>query len=1406
MDHFTLDVGRVTILGVAPLTQHRTCIAGLPCHIHGITGNGLADGDKVLVLHTCGHVAHVNGFPGYGSMQDVSMSGASVFWTSPVTALGGRYRLCWCSFGQHCSSGEQFRTDFGSFTLVGPSSSDQDRTCIAGMSCAVGAIAGQDLSALNQYVILDTCGVASTIGGMPSSLHTAGFNAAMALSVTAVAGQYRLCWCSGMPDWSQAEFNSTQNETNSTNNGRTLSFWNQSLVNLSAPTNHSSASYCQTAAEFRIDVGSLLVVGAATSASDFTCIAGRDCELDHIVGISLHDGDSIVVLDTCGEPGAALQPRALANGTHAAWETITTPGGVYRLCWCSVSKLCRWAEDFDLDIGRLYVLGPRPLLQDRTCVSGTACAVQGIETHGVLQAGSVAILSTCGDGTDGTNLWAGMPVSFTSLQEPGSSQFLANLVTDVEMTAAGGQYQLCWCGSWAGGCDWPEDFNVHFGNFLLVGVSPLQQDRTCFTGATCALADISGHGISQSAVLVMETCGLGRATLMRSWDEASVSSASGSVTTWAMQPSGPGGQYRLCWCSRQPCSVQDAIVDFGQLTLVGPAPLYQHHTCLSGLECQLTGLTGTFWSGDVWVLATCGTQSGMISRFAQDGRSPISIPDAVVNFQEPVTAAGGQYRLCWCSDGSVNQSNWTHEAAQRGCDFASDFGVDMGALLLLGMSPLTQDRTCIAGQSCHLADLRGFGLSSLDTIAVLDTCGQQALRHWPAEPTTILETDGKLTVSWSFVTAAGGQYRLCWCPGVTWTTADEEDEDFDPWTRNDTLNSSVSVQTFERRCSSAELLRVDFGSLTLVGPTPLYQQYTCVSGQTCELQHVEGLHLEEGDRIQLLETCAVTQKVPLRVPGGGLLTASAVGNNSLSFSLGDAPISGFGGTYRLCWCSAAVDCALEAFRVDIGQLTVLGTHPPSQGFTCVSGRQCRIDGISGLFAESSAFMVLDTCGRGASIEQGQIVQSPTGSSLSWESGMLRGSGGQYRLCWCGSSETTQIQADNSTNSSPSMMRTLGCDTSKDFLIDAGEIHLLGPALDQARTCIGGQLCRIEGLVGYGLAEADRLLVMNSCGTAELPTGFPSTGTSVVLSNITWGANSSSLWDSVITGPGGTYRLCWCTAWGSSCSAFQDFLLDVGEFTLLGPSPLEQHRTCVSGRACFLTPSPDHGLEGLGVNPSDGLLAIPLTSTCGTLGAKRVEGVTTNLSMPDPGGSSPAAVAQAVTRISEPGGLYRLCWCSSAALSCMTEHHSIQVGLLSILGPAPLSQDRSCISGRTCMVDISGSFVDAQLEGMLMVLGTCGLPDLLPRFLPDGMVPLTGTETNTNLSLRISAAGGLYRLCWCATSASSLMNESLANVSLEACSEPSDFLVDAAASETVVSMAEVVHRRQPPIERQLRLGR
>ena len=49
-----MTMGKLTLVGVSPLSQHRTCVTGHSCLIDEIKGNFLSSSDKMLLLETCG--------------------------------------------------------------------------------------------------------------------------------------------------------------------------------------------------------------------------------------------------------------------------------------------------------------------------------------------------------------------------------------------------------------------------------------------------------------------------------------------------------------------------------------------------------------------------------------------------------------------------------------------------------------------------------------------------------------------------------------------------------------------------------------------------------------------------------------------------------------------------------------------------------------------------------------------------------------------------------------------------------------------------------------------------------------------------------------------------------------------------------------------------------------------------------------------------------------------------------------------------------------------------------------------------------------------------------------------------------------------------------------------------------
>ena len=147
---------------------------------------------------------------------------------------------------------------------------------------------------------------------------------------------------------------------------------------------------------------------------------------------------------------------------------------------------------------------------------------------------------------------------------------------------------------------------------------------------------------------------------------------------------------------------------------------------------------------------------------------------------------GGDYRLCWCPYISNNSD------AESVC-LAEDFATDVGRFELIGLSPLQQDRTCISGQRCSF-QFQGNHLSENDTLLVAETCGTVEVMRRFAENAGMAQsvTRSGAHVSFGPVTAAGGQFQLCWCSGSLGKVCNE---DF-----------SMTV-----------------GSLNIMGPTPLFQ-------------------------------------------------------------------------------------------------------------------------------------------------------------------------------------------------------------------------------------------------------------------------------------------------------------------------------------------------------------------------------------------------------------------------------------------------------------------------------------------------------------------------------------------------------------------------------------------------------
>ena len=477
----------------------------------------------------------------------------------------------------------------------------------------------------------------------------------------------------------------------------------------------------------------------------------------------------VAVLDTCGIstlvpgfPADGLQRSAERNLIiFASLTRVSAAGGAYRLCWC---KDCRVAEDFRTDFGAVHVLGPSPLKQHRTCISGQTCQISDIAVHGYLDGfvGEVMILETCSLPSVIPRFpFDGVFVSLAAAHGSHLRSFRADVVT-----AAGGKYQMCWCGNAPSLCDEPSDFVVTFGMLTIVGPAPLNHQHTCVSGRVCELNGLPGELTSpDDSILISDTCGSDDAiVIVRPFLLASEQQFAndGSVGVWnSAALTAAGGLYRLCWCSQEAsrCSqAADFATDMGELLLIGPSPLQQDKTCVSGQSCEFDGFLGTHISSRnrILVADTCG-QSSAPSAMSIASVSAASGHSAVVSWAGPLKVSGGTYRLCWCSG----------EVGARPCYGSQDFRTDVGALTVVGVSPVRQDRTCVSGVPCTIDGLVGTYITGSDSYLVLDTCGfgSSVVPGFPGTGVA-LQASGAL-ISWGAVriTAAGGNYALCWCPG-----------------------------------------------------------------------------------------------------------------------------------------------------------------------------------------------------------------------------------------------------------------------------------------------------------------------------------------------------------------------------------------------------------------------------------------------------------------------------------------------------------------------------------------------------------------------------------------------------------------------------------------------------------------
>jgi hypothetical protein len=258
----------------------------------------------------------------------------------------------------------------------------------------------------------------------------------------------------------------------------------------------------------------------------------------------------------------------------------------------------------------------------------------------------------------------------------------------------------------------------------------------------------------------------------------------------------------------------------------------------------------------------------------------------------------------------------------------------------------------------------------------------------------------------------------------------------------------------------------------------------------------------------------------------------------------------------------------------------------------------------------------------------------------------------------------------------------------------------------------------------------------------------------------------------------------------SCSRIEDFKVDMGEIRVIGPSPVRaQDRTCVAGQTCRISAilgyhlsSDDRMivLDTCGAAARTGLLYAPLAGEIATLAATRPSASNESHASGLPYATS-LAISFGTTRLTSPGGSYRICWCAApsgadVSRGCTTaDQFRADVGRLTIVGPAhPFRDPRTCVAGRRCGFDgFMGHYLN--VGDQVMVLETCGTRANHPhyqvglralddeyraagasrassvsRLAAKGGVTMAGSGLSVHWGvIPWTVSGGQYRMCWCA---------------------------------------------------------
>eukprot|EP00438_Fugacium_kawagutii_P024209 Skav223070 [mRNA] locus=scaffold419:115477:121305:+ [translate_table: standard] len=1379
--------------GVGLVNNHSLMVKAASCLASRVlSGGGLARADAVRRL---GPSAAVSGFGTNGR----SGTGSTTYtWAGTLTAAPGTYKVCWCGgLSSNCQLDDHYFLDAGAIVVAGPYEG-QAFACIKGQPCTnKGPIFGVGLTVQDEIWLRQQCDLESARnarGGdwsLVTNVSGQGTEGNIDLYISMAhemggslmpSGSYSLCWCSYKGQ--------TCNDMNFTSGS-------ESDVYLESLAASMTIEGPGTGANVECFLGQSCAVELPEEGA-------VDLKPNDTVSVMESCGEGSFL---SGLPGTGVAVTLDGYVFHfmeatGSFQYLESYPGFFRLCWCRPSSFtqCDQPADFNVAAGLFVATGPYSG-QSHQCKLGSQCEIAAEHLRGInLASGDKLLpLADCAGKLRSQAYPEPLPVTGTVNDTTGVHYFdLGYLdLSDGKPELL----QVCWCSARSSNCSVEEGYR-QLALTLYIACPPGFYELADPTGEdlpSCQECPI-GHFCPGGWPALLPACPAGSISSRRSSSETDCVCRSGfywdaSVGACLRCPVGfykdfvgnvdscgtpcpnettsSGGAANIweCFCTGNSIDTDPILETFRCTDLQDLSRNSSTTDAFLATSGNVSSFMGSLQVEDASTDTLLSEISDRLSEFLDISNQRASLELSVrwetaswyVDFagwsSDPGVAAQLQNKLdlfeLWISfmtgtalDSAqlVNRS----EVVDVLVRCPSGLGLREGRHIIdssdcmcpHGMQPALSGATGLAA-GCVPCPLGQYKSSVGDTSCV-------ACPSTPHALTTLQE--GSISYAACTYICAAGSFNddplhpsSCSACGVGFYCPYKESRQGCNESQTTVGESSSSFED----CSCAQGFRHAGARVCEVCPAGKYKEFVgnadcsnCSAGTFANFGQAlcdecpAGRFAAEGSAS--CEPCPpgrYSTSTAAASLDSCLLCAVGTWSNQTAASLPSACMP----------CVSGSTTALPGANSD-----VLCARPFSgQNRTCISGRNCAIDGLNGWSLQDGHCLAItsSSCSGAilavSNIDNNAISKPATQNGERYEWGELSTDftplGGEYNLCWCANLDVLTCDIEDSN-----------------FLILAGQLQVTGPSHNQLQ-CLRGSDCIGLGFAGYALLVADQIAVRRSGCGGSLALGISAANVdglgTLQLSGdhflLGFGvSNSDADYRLKIDASNAGYFLCWCAnerGSNTACAA-ADFAVEAGRLRVTGPH-FNQESICSVGQECSMT-----GIRGVSMQGGDRLMIL---SDCGKGNA--IPGLPASGILETADGSTFEFLGNVSSVILSLPGIFRICFCRpTAGNSCeSTLGFQARVGLMTATGP--FYTTTQCDLGSNCTLDLSGVGLSVG-DQLFFTSGACGTSDALSKLgftrLKDPL-PLEDSGGGLQVALGelpLTANPGLYSICWCPSSA------------------------------------------------------